>query len=306
MAVVSGADVLDAHAALIAAKGAVAAAPDKLRALESEALGLAPLIERGEIAHGDAVACLMKAAIAYGVCLTDARRKSVEHVICMGLAGQAAGVSYVPAGDEAAQLPVSCAPSPLRPLDLGEFLKLRLPPRRSMLALWLSEKGTAMIYSPRGVGKTLLGLSIGYAIASGDNLLEWSAPEPRRVLYIDGEVTAVEMQHRLAAIVAGFDNEAAPDYFRILSADVTENGLPDLATPEGQRVFDDAIGDAECAFVDNISKHCAGPGGRTRRKGGRPCKTGHWLIAAADGPSFLCTTRGKVAVSAGRRSARTC
>ena len=59
-----------------------------------------------------------------------------------------------------------------------------------------------MIYSPRGVGKTLLGLSAGYAIASGDSFLGWSAPGPRRVLYVDGEMTAAEMQHRLAAIVA--------------------------------------------------------------------------------------------------------
>jgi hypothetical protein len=44
----------------------------------------------------------------------------------------------------------------LRPLNLTEFLTLDLPPRRPMLAPWLPEKGTAMIYSPRGVGKTLL------------------------------------------------------------------------------------------------------------------------------------------------------
>jgi putative DNA primase/helicase len=72
-----------------------------------------------------------------------------------------------------------------------------------MLTPWLREKGTAMIYSPRGVGKTLLNLSAGYAIASGGTFLDWSAPEPRRVLYVDGEMTAVEMQHRLAANVAG-------------------------------------------------------------------------------------------------------
>ena len=113
-----------------------------------------------------------------------------------------------------------------------------------------------MIYSPRGVGKTLLGLSVGYAVASGDKFLEWSAPEPRSVLYVDGEMTAAEMQHRLAAIVAGFKREAAPNYFRMLSADVTERGLPDLATPEGQRMFDDAIGDAELTTLDNISTLC--------------------------------------------------
>jgi putative DNA primase/helicase len=42
----------------------------------------------------------------------------------------------------------------------------------------------------------------------------------------------------------------------MLSADVTESGLPDLATPEGQRMFDDAIGDAELVILDNISTLC--------------------------------------------------
>ena len=70
-----------------------------------------------------------------------------------------------------------------------------------------------MIYSPRGVGKTLLGLSVGYAVASGDNFLGWSAPEPRRVLYIDGEMIAAEMQHRLAAIIAGFKRRSRARLF---------------------------------------------------------------------------------------------
>jgi hypothetical protein len=97
----------------------------------------------------------------------------------------------------------------LRPLNLGDFLELQLPPRRSILAPWLAEKGTAMIYAARGVGKTLLGLSAGYAIASGDSFLGWSASEPRRVLYVDGEMPAVDMQRRLAAIVSGFTQRSA-------------------------------------------------------------------------------------------------
>ena len=253
----SDTEVLEAHPELIAARRAVACAPDKLSALESEALRLAPFIESGEIARGEAVAYLIDVTTAHGLCSTGRGRETVEHVIRTGLGGRSAGVGYLASsGNDTARFPESSAWPPLRPINLGEFLELHLPPRRLMLAPWLSEKGTAMIYSPRGVGKTLLGLSVGYAVASGDTLLGWTALEPRRVLYVDGEMTATEMQHRLAAIVAGFRGEAAPDYFRMLSADVTERGLPDLATPEGQRAFDDAIGDAELAILDNISTLC--------------------------------------------------
>ena len=236
------------HHELIAAKRVVALAPDKLRAIQSEASRLAPLLEHGQILRGEAVACLVEAATAYGLCGKEAGRNHVEHLIRMGLSGSSAGAGFsvsVPGGG-----------GPLRPLNLDNFLELQLPPRRLMLAPWLSEKGTAMMYSPRGVGKTLLGLSIGYAVAAGDSLLGWRAAEQCRVLYIDGEMPGAEMQRRLAVVVAGFKGEAAPNNFRILSADVAERGLPDLATSEGQRIFNEAIGDAELTIFDNISTLC--------------------------------------------------
>jgi putative DNA primase/helicase len=48
----------------------------------------------------------------------------------------------------------------------------------------LPERSLAMLYAPRGVGKTLLSLSIGLAVASGVPLLRWSAPRQKRVLYV--------------------------------------------------------------------------------------------------------------------------
>ena len=241
---------------LIAARRAIAFAPNKLLAIESKSLRLAPFIKRREIARGEAAASLIDVATAYGLCATDRERETVEHIIRMGFGGQAAGVGCAPAENEQATPPTASYLSPLRPLNLDEFLNLKLPPRRLILPPWLSEKGIAMIYSLRGVGKTLLDLSVGYAVASGDSLLGWSAPAPRKVLYVDGEMIAVEMQHRVGAIVAGFARKAAPEYFRMLSADVSERGLSDLATPEGQREFDDVIGDAETVFLDNISTLC--------------------------------------------------
>lgn len=242
------------HPELVAVWRAIALADDKLPAIETEALRLAPLIERGDIAPGDAVARLMDAATAHGLCDTKRDRENVENCIRMGVTGQSAGAGRVrPSGTKTGRPAETCPWALLRPLNVGEFLGMQLPPRRLILAPWLKEKSTGMIYSPRGVGKTLLALSIGYTAASGDKLLGWNVPEPRRVLYVDGEMPAAEMQHRLAAIVAGFEGEALPEYFRMLSADVTDRGLPDLATREGQRMFDDAIGDADLVIGDNIS-----------------------------------------------------
>jgi hypothetical protein len=144
--------------------------------------------------------------------------------------------------------------SRLRPLSLAEFLELELPPRGMMLAPWLPEKGLAMVYAKRGVGKTHFALTGGYAVACSGSYLGFEAPRPRRVLYLDGEMPAKTMQSRLAAIVAGFDPRPPEStFFRLLSADLIDGGLPDLGTTEGQAEVDAAIGDAELVIVDNLS-----------------------------------------------------
>jgi RecA-family ATPase len=143
----------------------------------------------------------------------------------------------------------------IRPLTAPEFLKLELPLRQKILAPWLPEKGLVMVYSLRGVGKTLLGMSSAFAIAAGADFLGFSTlGKPRKILYIDGEMPAETMQKRLAAIVGGFtQHPPADDFFRILSSDLNSVGLPDLATPEGQAWIDAQVGDAEVLILDNIS-----------------------------------------------------
>jgi hypothetical protein len=144
--------------------------------------------------------------------------------------------------------------SRLRPLTAAEFLTLELPPRQSILGSWLPEKGLIMVYSPRGVGKTMFGMTCGYAIAAGAGFLDFTTLKPRKVLYLDAEMPAAAMQERLAAIVQAFKEQPpADDFFRILNGDLTEFGLPDLATAEGQNEIDAEVGDSEIIFVDNVS-----------------------------------------------------
>jgi putative DNA primase/helicase len=142
----------------------------------------------------------------------------------------------------------------LRALTAAEFLQLRLPPRETIIGPWLAEKGLAMIYGPRGGGKTLLGMTSAYALSVGADFLGFKVNAPRRVLYIDGEMPAQAMQERLAAIVSGFAQQPpSSEHFRILISDLARDGLPDLATQEGQDWFDAQVGDAEVLFLDNQS-----------------------------------------------------
>ena len=126
-------------------------------------------------------------------------------------------------------------------------------PRDLMLAPWLPDKGLAMIFAPRGVGKTWIALSIAHAIASGGEFLRWRAPGSRRVLYIDGEMPAVTLQERYATVLAASMIDARAENFRLVAADFQPDGLPDLADIDAQRFYESAITDAELIVVDNLS-----------------------------------------------------
>jgi hypothetical protein len=122
----------------------------------------------------------------------------------------------------------------LKVLDGAQLLTATFPPRSLMLAPWLPDKGLAMIFAPRGVGKTWVALSIAHAIASGSEFLRWRAPGSRRVLYIDGEMPAVTLQERYATIVTASMIDAPAKNFRLVAADFQPDGLPDLADVDGR------------------------------------------------------------------------
>ena len=138
-------------------------------------------------------------------------------------------------------------------LNAEELVTREFPPREMMLAPWLPCKGLAMVYAERGIGKTWLAANLGYTVASGGRYLKWVAPKPRRVVYIDGEMPGSLLQERFRSIVAMGKQEAIPDFFRLVAADLQPDGLPDLADPNAQRFYDGVLADPELIVVDNLS-----------------------------------------------------
>ncbi len=160
-------------------------------------------------------------------------------------------------------------PSNIITVDAATLLSTVFPPRELVLAPWLPAKGLAMIYGPRGIGKTHLSLGIAYAVATGGRFLRWQAPRPRRVLVIDGEMPAVVLQERLASIVAAGSLEPpAPDYLRLLPMDLQDGGDLDLSDDQCHPALEAAIEGAELLIVDNIS---------TLARGGRENEAESWL-----------------------------
>jgi putative DNA primase/helicase len=140
---------------------------------------------------------------------------------------------------------------------IDDFLKRDFPPKEMIVEPWLPKKGLALAFAPRGVGKTHFAIGIAYACACGGKFLKWSAAQPRKVLLLDGEMPAGALQERLAEIAAKSPKEPPSGvYFRILSADICEFGLPDISTREGQNELEPHIGEAELIIVDNLSTLC--------------------------------------------------
>jgi hypothetical protein len=142
-------------------------------------------------------------------------------------------------------------------IGLERFLKMNIPPRTMMLTPWLPTQGLAMIHAPRGTGKSRMAHGIAYAIATGSGFLRWTAPQPKRVLLLDGEMPAATLQEMLRATTQASQRSLPePDFFRVAAADLAPDGLPDLANPAAQQFYADIVADADLVLGDNLSTLC--------------------------------------------------
>lgn len=80
-----------------------------------------------------------------------------------------------------------------------ELVTLDIPERKQHVA-WLCEGGNVMVFGPRGVGKTMLQLSLAVSLATGTPFLKWAVREPVGVLYVDGEMQLDELRTRVIAL----------------------------------------------------------------------------------------------------------
>jgi len=132
-------------------------------------------------------------------------------------------------------------------LSAPQLMDATLPAREAILDPILTTKSLALLYGPRGVGKTFVALGIAWAAASGSSFLGWRASRPHRVLYVDGEMAAVDMRRRLASF------GPAPPTLDLMLVDLQTGTQPDLATPEGLVQLMEAWGRPELVVLDNLA-----------------------------------------------------
>jgi putative DNA primase/helicase len=98
------------------------------------------------------------------------------------------------------------------------------------------------------------------AIASGGAFLKYTAPEPRRVLLVDGELPPEELQRMFAQAVEAAGPLQVDPEIHILSADLSGENLPSLVSRPGQQIVEDHLREGDVLMLDALTTLCTGAG----------------------------------------------
>ena len=144
----------------------------------------------------------------------------------------------------------------LNPLSADQLLTRKFDPPEHVLAPWLQTQGLAIF--------TLLGAS-----AKPKFPLVWRAPWPQERAFSGGLLpsrgasssSTARCPARCCKNVSPVRSNAqntdmAPDSLKLVAADFEPDGLPDLASEEGQQYYGDVIAPADLVIVDNLSTIC--------------------------------------------------
>lgn len=116
----------------------------------------------------------------------------------------------------------------------------------------LKREAATMLYASDGIGKSMIALCAGIAMASGKDVIDsiWKVPARKRVLLVDGENSEEDLERRVGAFRRCYGLEASSPYFKLISStkerrlfDLRDKEFQDrlreeLFTPSGKRKFD--------------------------------------------------------------------
>jgi len=143
----------------------------------------------------------------------------------------------------------------MQPMTYDEILSSNPPVLKYILSPWLPVQGIAFIYAATGVGKTLFTMNVAYAIASGGEFLKFKVPTPRKILYVDGEMSYSQMHSRFMDIRRQQGELEEKENWNLLTPEKAIFKLPDIDTLEGQEYYDNKIKELgiEVLILDNLS-----------------------------------------------------
>jgi RecA-family ATPase len=146
---------------------------------------------------------------------------------------------------------------PIEPLTIDQLMLKVFQGREPLLTPIFNSGDLAMIFGPRGVGKTHLLFALTMALVSSGAFGPWLSTGSHGVLYLDGELMGQTMLERVSLHAPDGDFDSSK--LRIFTPELLADGdaLPDLSTIEGQTRVDQAITTNDRVIViDNLSSWC--------------------------------------------------
>jgi hypothetical protein len=123
---------------------------------------------------------------------------------------------------------------PRSDLLIAAWLKRDIPLRDFLLGTVLCTTSRWLIFGDTGVGKTLLAMAIGGAVASGSPLIKWGGYEkPRRVMYLDGEMPSETFKERIELVAQRYGGGIP--FYGYNRDDLADRAMPPLNTEDGEK-----------------------------------------------------------------------
>ena len=117
-------------------------------------------------------------------------------------------------------------------LLLSAWRKREIPPRDHLLGGVMCTTSRWFVFGETGIGKTLLGMDIGGAVAAGVAFLKWAGQRKARVMYIDGELPIETFKERMELVASRYGEEL--QFYGYNREALGDGGLPPLNTEAGQ------------------------------------------------------------------------
>ena len=138
-------------------------------------------------------------------------------------------------------------------IPANELAGFHIPQRKKHWGEFIQSNQTGMIFGERGRGKTWVSMGIATSMSSCSDYLGNKPKNPRRVIYLDGEMDLSTFQQRLLQISGSMGIEP-PRNLRLFTPEAFTDLLPSINTPEGQKLIDNLIGtEWDILFIDNYS-----------------------------------------------------
>lgn len=158
----------------------------------------------------------------------------------------------------AAAAAIAHRPPPNNCIPATEFMGRTFPDEERLLGSLITAASTGMISARRGLGKSLLGLHIGYVVAARKQLEPWGCGRGDKVVYVDGEMKASDLHLRLTQILNRdpFPSSRARflQNFHLISRSAQMHDIGYIDTDEGQEAIEAMLpAGTSLVIFDNLS-----------------------------------------------------